>query len=85
MQAVAHKGAVMVGPPMLRQYLINYARPLIYSTALPLTSLLAIRASLRLVFAADDARKTIRGELQPQNQFISITYIVNSLAYGADA
>jgi 8-amino-7-oxononanoate synthase len=63
-QAVAHKGAVMVGPPVLREYLINYARPLIYSTALPLTSLLAIRASLRMVYLADAERQRLKGPLR---------------------
>lgn len=58
---MAHKGSVMVGPPALRKYLINYARPLIYSTALPLTSLLAVRASLNMVYHADKERQQLKG------------------------
>ena len=60
-QAVAHKGAVLIGPPVLREYLINYARPLVYSTALPLTSLAAIRHAMRFVRAADKERAHVFG------------------------
>ena len=35
-------GAAIVGPTVLRDYLINFARPFIYTTALPPHSLLAI-------------------------------------------
>lgn len=35
-KALGVHGAVVVGSSVLRQFLINYARPLIYSTSLPL-------------------------------------------------
>mmetsp|Transcript_15686 Transcript_15686/g.25648 ORF Transcript_15686/g.25648 Transcript_15686/m.25648 type:complete len:402 (-) Transcript_15686:133-1338(-) len=38
-------GAAMIGPKVLREYLVNYCRPLIYSTSLPSHSLTAIMAS----------------------------------------
>lgn len=38
-------GAAIVGPAVLRDYLINFARPFIYTTALPPHSLLAIRCA----------------------------------------
>ncbi|KAJ3099266.1 hypothetical protein HDU96_010763 [Phlyctochytrium bullatum] len=41
-KAVGAHGAVLIGPKVLRSYLVNYARPLIYSTSLPLHSLVAI-------------------------------------------
>jgi 8-amino-7-oxononanoate synthase len=34
-KALGCHGAVCVGPPQLREYLINYCAPLIFSTALP--------------------------------------------------
>jgi 8-amino-7-oxononanoate synthase len=34
-KALGAHGAMVLGPPLLREYLVNYARPLIYSTALP--------------------------------------------------
>lgn len=44
-KALGVHGAVVVGPPVLREYLINYARPLIYSTSLPAHSLVSVRCA----------------------------------------
>ena len=44
-KALGVYGAAIVGPAVLRQYLINFARPFIYTTALPPHSLLAIRCA----------------------------------------
>jgi 8-amino-7-oxononanoate synthase len=37
--------AILLSSPLIRQYLINYARPLIYTTFLSYPALAAIRAS----------------------------------------
>lgn len=42
-------GAVVVGSQILRDYLINYAWPLVYSTAIPAHSLLSIRCAYTLM------------------------------------
>ncbi|KFA69478.1 hypothetical protein S40285_08928 [Stachybotrys chlorohalonatus IBT 40285] len=44
-KALSALGAVMLCTPTTRQYLINYARPLIYTTALPSSSLASIRVA----------------------------------------
>lgn len=44
-KALGVHGAAVVGPGILRDYLINFARPFIYTTALPPHSLLAIRCA----------------------------------------
>ncbi|MFD2932221.1 aminotransferase class I/II-fold pyridoxal phosphate-dependent enzyme [Spirosoma flavum] len=44
-KALGVHGAAIVGPAVLRSYLINFARPFIYTTALPPHSLLAIRCA----------------------------------------
>jgi 8-amino-7-oxononanoate synthase len=44
-KALGVHGAAVVGPIVLRDYLINFARPFIYTTALPPHSLLAIRCA----------------------------------------
>jgi len=44
-KALGVHGAVVVGPKVLREYLINYAWPMVYSTSLPLASLIAIRCA----------------------------------------
>jgi 8-amino-7-oxononanoate synthase len=38
-------GACVLGSPMLKEYLVNFSRPFIYTTALPLPTLLSIEAS----------------------------------------
>ncbi len=44
-KALGVHGAAVVGPVVLRDYLINFARSFIYTTALPPHSLLAVRAA----------------------------------------
>ncbi|KAF1956029.1 8-amino-7-oxononanoate synthase-like protein [Byssothecium circinans] len=44
-KALACNGAIILGSPILRHYLINYARPLIYTTFMSYPSLSAIRTS----------------------------------------
>ncbi|MEZ0612195.1 aminotransferase class I/II-fold pyridoxal phosphate-dependent enzyme [Fibrella sp. WM1] len=53
-KALGVHGAVVVGPTLLRDYLINTARPFIYTTALPPHALLAIRCAHE-VLAQDTA------------------------------
>lgn len=48
-KALGCHGAVVVGSEALRTHLINFARPLIYSTALPQNSLLAIKCAYDLL------------------------------------
>ncbi|KAF2451615.1 8-amino-7-oxononanoate synthase [Karstenula rhodostoma CBS 690.94] len=44
-KALGCNGAIILGSSLLRHYLINYARPLIYTTFMSYTSLAAIRTS----------------------------------------
>jgi 8-amino-7-oxononanoate synthase len=48
-KAMGCHGAVIVGNSILKQYLVNYARSFIYTTALPLHSLVAIDCAYTLV------------------------------------
>ncbi|KAH6875592.1 pyridoxal phosphate-dependent transferase [Alternaria rosae] len=48
-KAVAANGAIILGSDTLRHYLINYARPLIYTTFLSYPSLALIRSSYQLL------------------------------------
>jgi 8-amino-7-oxononanoate synthase len=52
-------GAAVCGSHTLVNYLINFARPFIYSTALPVHDLIAIRASLKLAGQAQESRSTL--------------------------
>ncbi|KAJ3070667.1 hypothetical protein HDU98_006311 [Podochytrium sp. JEL0797] len=44
-KAVGSHGAVVLGSSTLRNFLINYARPLVYSTSLPVHSLISIKCA----------------------------------------
>lgn len=46
-------GAVVCGSSVLRAYLWNYARPFVYSTALPMHSLVAIRTSYETIIGME--------------------------------
>ena len=50
-------GAVVLGSETLRDYLVNFCRPFIFSTALPEDSLVKIRAAYRLLPELDDTRR----------------------------
>jgi 8-amino-7-oxononanoate synthase len=53
-------GAIVVGSDKLRQYLINFARSFIYTTAAPFHQLAAIKASCVLLRNADIKIATLR-------------------------
>ena len=48
-KALACSGAIVLCSPLVRSYLINYARPLIYTTFMPFLNLAAIKASYSLL------------------------------------
>ena len=48
-KALGSHGAIVLGSSELREFLINFSRPFIYSTALPLHSLCAIRSAYKLL------------------------------------
>ncbi len=55
-KALGCHGAVVLGSDTLRNYLVNFCRPFIYSTALPPVSLQAIRTSYELFPRMDEER-----------------------------
>lgn len=44
-KAVGAHGAVVLGSPLLRDYLVNYARPLVYSTMMSYHGLIAVKCA----------------------------------------
>lgn len=44
-KAIGCHGAIVLGSDVLKQYLVNFSRPFIYSTALPPQSLLAVKCA----------------------------------------
>ncbi len=53
-KALGCHGAVVVGSNELREYLINFARTFIYTTALPMQSLAAIKAAYDYLIKSED-------------------------------
>jgi 8-amino-7-oxononanoate synthase len=58
-KALGCHGAVILGSESLRNYLINFCRPFIYSTAIPPATVAAIRASYKIFPAMNKERKAI--------------------------
>jgi 8-amino-7-oxononanoate synthase len=56
-KALGCHGAIILGGEVLSNYLINYCRPFIYSTALPPHSLYAIKSAYELLSETDEIRK----------------------------
>lgn len=60
-KAVGCHGAVVLGSPHLRDFLINFSRSFIYTTALPATAIAAIIASYELFPYMQAAREHLNG------------------------
>ncbi|KAG0058263.1 hypothetical protein BGZ89_001429 [Linnemannia elongata] len=52
-KALASNGAAMVGPKVLKEYLINYARPLIYSTFTSFSNLASVKSAYQMLIAGE--------------------------------
>lgn len=55
-KALGCHGAIVLGSKTLREYLVNFARPLIYSTALPAHSLAAVKCAYTMLSTAEEER-----------------------------
>ncbi|RYC67012.1 aminotransferase class I/II-fold pyridoxal phosphate-dependent enzyme [Spirosoma sordidisoli] len=63
-KALGVHGAAVVGPLVLRNYLINFARSFIYTTALPPPSLLAIQQAHRHLLASAEQRDLLHNQIR---------------------
>ncbi|KAF9995573.1 hypothetical protein BGZ79_010744 [Entomortierella chlamydospora] len=52
-KALASNGAALVGPKILKDYLINYARPLIYSTFTSFSNLASIKSAYQMLIEGE--------------------------------
>ncbi len=62
-KALGTHGAIVLGSNTLRSYLINFARPFIYTTALPFNSLAAIRCSYELLASDHKPTERVKGNV----------------------
>lgn len=58
-KALGCHGAVVLGSETLKSYLVNFARSFIYTTALPLHSLVSIECAYQLLDKSEDIQKVL--------------------------
>jgi 8-amino-7-oxononanoate synthase len=68
-KALGCHGAVVLGSKLLRDYLINFARSFIYTTAAPLHTIASIRCAYQLL-AEHDHQQLIKGKISLYNNLI---------------
>lgn len=59
-KALGSAGAAVIGPQLLRDYLLNFSRPFIYTTAPPDYALAALRAGYQLLPTLDAERQRLQ-------------------------
>jgi 8-amino-7-oxononanoate synthase len=59
-KALGAHGALVAGNSVLRDYLVNFCRPFIFSTALPYDSVQAIKAAHAVPFANEERKKLVK-------------------------
>lgn len=63
-KALACHGSIVLGSYVLRNYLINFARSFIYTTAAPFHQLAAVKAAYGFLANSDDAIKQLSNHIQ---------------------
>jgi 8-amino-7-oxononanoate synthase len=75
-KALGAHGAVVTGSQLLRNYLINFARPFIYSTAMPFAQLLHIRLAYKYLQDHQELPLLLKKKIRLfKEQLSSITHI----------
>lgn len=59
-KAIGSFGAIVLGSSILKDYLINFCRPFIYTTSLPWSNLIAIREAYRRLPHLDESRAKLQ-------------------------
>ncbi|KAI5848005.1 8-amino-7-oxononanoate synthase [Tricharina praecox] len=86
-KALACNGAIILCSPLVRQYLINYARTLIFTTSLSLPALAAVRAAFTLLWNGDtrDAQDRLHSSIKHlHNQLSRLTSTANCVLQNSD-
>lgn len=72
-KACGAHGAIILGSDQLKQYLINFSRPFIYSTALPEVSIKAILSSYKIFPSLHKEREDLKALIQYYKTCIGVT------------
>jgi len=76
-KALGCQGAVVLGSHLLRDYLINFSRPFIYTTALPLPNILAVKRAYQLLQSEDKSIQLLKDRIRYFNEKVSSSGIKN--------
>lgn len=82
-KAMGCHGAVIIGSDVLRNYLINFARSFIFTTALPLHSLFNVRAAYEQLLATDFDNAHLHQLIEYFKKGLSLTddtWLINSIS-----
>lgn len=71
-KAMGTHGAVVVGSTLLKNYLINYSKPFIYSTALNLYDLLSIKVAYQYIASFSFARNRLFNNISYFNSLFNL-------------
>lgn len=63
-KAAGFHGAMVLGPAVLRDFLIQFSRPLIYTTSTPALDFVTLRFKLERLLDAEDERATLRQNIR---------------------
>lgn len=77
-KALGCHGAIVLGSDMLRQYLINFARSFIYTTAAPFHQLACARVACNELQHANHQINTLRGHINLFKQIITSNKLIES-------
>ncbi len=80
-KALGAHGAIVVGSDTLRNYLINFARSFIFTTALPFSSLLHIRYAYKELAAAELKTPVLHNRIRLFKEYLklpSVYYLIES-------
>ena len=64
-KALGCHGAAVVGGELLKQYLVNFARSFIYTTAAPFHQLASVKMAYELLGSADDEIEKLKPQQGP--------------------
>ncbi|GAA4380588.1 8-amino-7-oxononanoate synthase [Hymenobacter koreensis] len=75
-KALGGQGAAVVGPAVLHDYLLNFSRPFIYTTALPAVTIAALQAGYKLLPSLAEARtRLFHLSAYAQSQLATVTQV----------
>ncbi len=81
-KALGCHGAIVLGSTLLREYLINFSRSFIYTTAAPFHQLASIKMAYRLLESADDEIQKLKENI---NLFKSLSHTKDLILIPSDS